>query len=230
MPETITAKQLIRTGNLVDLPILDAGEQGYATDANRLFIGNTSISQTGDSETVEFNFGVDLDLVYKYVVTVDGAEVTNYTVDNFVIEFAEAPAAVPIVLYYNTEQLTYVPDREDDPTRKLTLYSTAGATQTIDAVTIDYNRYDNCEITYSIREVLSGNSRLGKLNISLNNNNTATIDDQYTVTNDDLLPHVFGVSVPTSPDTVFTLQYSTTSEAQVEFSYKTNYWSSNTQS
>lgn len=38
-----------RTGNLVDLPQLDDGEFGFATDAKRLFIGKT----TGDIENIE---------------------------------------------------------------------------------------------------------------------------------------------------------------------------------
>lgn len=44
MAITQTSKIQIRTGNLSDLPQLAVGELAYATDANRLFIGNDSTS------------------------------------------------------------------------------------------------------------------------------------------------------------------------------------------
>ena len=44
--ETKIQKQ--RSGNLAQLPILLAGELGYALDAKRLFIGNTAELQDGD--------------------------------------------------------------------------------------------------------------------------------------------------------------------------------------
>ena len=57
--ETKIQKQ--RSGNLAQLPILLAGELGYALDAKRLFIGNTAELQDGNGTKTDFTFGVDLD-------------------------------------------------------------------------------------------------------------------------------------------------------------------------
>lgn len=66
------AKIQIRKGAIADLPILDAGEMGYATDVQRLFIGNNTIARSGNGATTEFDFGVDFDSLPLYQFTIDG--------------------------------------------------------------------------------------------------------------------------------------------------------------
>jgi hypothetical protein len=44
---TTVAKLQVRRGNQTDLPVLDEGEFGYASDTQRLFIGNTFETFTG---------------------------------------------------------------------------------------------------------------------------------------------------------------------------------------
>ena len=62
---TETKIQKQRSGNLSDLPILLAGELGYALDAKRLFIGNANVSLDADGVATEFNFGVDFTIIDK---------------------------------------------------------------------------------------------------------------------------------------------------------------------
>jgi hypothetical protein len=73
---TVISKILVRQGALSDLPILSAGELGYATDRQRLFIGNPAISRTitsvtesvtdtGSEYITTVNHGIDLDNLYS---------------------------------------------------------------------------------------------------------------------------------------------------------------------
>jgi hypothetical protein len=50
--ETIVAKLQVRRGALDDLPILDPGELGYATDFRRLFIGNDPVTFVGNGSII----------------------------------------------------------------------------------------------------------------------------------------------------------------------------------
>ena len=131
------SKIQVRKGNLADLPILDAGELGYATDKKRLFIGNVAPATiTANGSDVDFSFGVDLDNLrgvdgVPYLVTVDDADASGqYTITNSgsTITFGSAPANNAVIkLQYNTELLTYIPDRGDDNVTSVSLDTTGGA-------------------------------------------------------------------------------------------------------
>lgn len=53
--ETVIAKIQLRRGDFDDLPVLSEAELGYATDYDRLFIGNKPVTFQGDGVTREFN-------------------------------------------------------------------------------------------------------------------------------------------------------------------------------
>jgi hypothetical protein len=53
--ETVIAKIQLRRGDFDDLPVLSEAELGYATDYDRLFIGNKPVTFKGDGVTREFN-------------------------------------------------------------------------------------------------------------------------------------------------------------------------------
>lgn len=98
--ETKIQKQ--RSGNLAQLPILLAGELGYALDAKRLFIGNTAELQDGNGTKTDFTFGVDLDNISAstYKITVDTVvklDATDYTVDNFTVAFIRSLSPISSV-------------------------------------------------------------------------------------------------------------------------------------
>jgi len=222
---TVKSKIILKQGNIVDLPILDAGEQGYATDVNRLFIGNPVIMATvaDVAGVLTAAVPVDLDLVQKYEVWFGQLNITPTTeVDNFVLTINDAAVSAgdEIVVKYNTEILTYQPDREMDTPQTITLIGSNSAN--ITAVSFAEERYNNAEIKYSLRDDINNHVRTGTMTITLFNG-THNIMDNYVTDNHDLMPHVFGGSVV---DGVFILNYSTLSTANTEFTYVTNYWKS----
>ena len=72
---SVVAQIKVRQGNLADLPILQPGEFGYATDTSRLYIGNVPpTAQAGDGTTTIFTFNqIDTDS--------DGTTDNNATLD-----------------------------------------------------------------------------------------------------------------------------------------------------
>ena len=224
MAETI-AKIKVRQGNLADLPILSPGEQGYALDANRMFVGNlVATLGSGTGSQTEFGCSVDLDIVPVYEVRVNGSVVNpaEYTIDNSgtVISFAAAPAlGESVELAYNTEILTYQPDREDDVPTEVTLEAPS---TTIPQLAIDQTRYNNGEIKYSIRDDINGHVRTGTVTFALMNG-TARLSDNYVVCDDAHLPHEFS---GTWNGDVYTFNATTTSTEEVTLTFITNLWKS----
>ena len=248
MPEPIIAKQRVRTGNLVDLPILSIGEQGYATDSRRMFIGNPAITLAGDGEQQAFNFGVDLEGTYRYEVYVDGATVNNYTItdDGETVNFTTPPGpGTDVTLKYNTEILTYEPDRNTDVARKVTLPPVSQVTP-IAEVNIDMYTSDNIELKYSLRGtdgirngVITITAARGGLDNDELSGRGFIISDRYDVHNNtpdgSTLDHVFGcnvvqkvISVEDGQDPIYAdmleLNYTTTATNNAQFSFKEDSW------
>ena len=74
MPDTRISKIQVRRGSIADLPLLDAGEFGYATDEQRLFIGNESLTiGSGDGSNTVFTmpstslYPADLEAPVSYI-------------------------------------------------------------------------------------------------------------------------------------------------------------------
>ena len=125
----------VRNGNIADLPILEPGEFGYATDVQRLFIGNNTVTRSGDGVTTAFTFtNLDFDaddtnvvnstldfgtnLVYAIYIDDGNGDViqqnpTDYTVSHSVITFTNPPALTDTIkLKYNTEVKTQSPNSD----------------------------------------------------------------------------------------------------------------------
>ena len=222
---TETKIQKQRSGNLSDLPILLAGELGYALDAKRLFIGNANVSLDADGVATEFNFGVDLDTAsgvsYSvYVGTVLQVESVDYTKSDYIFTFTSAPTVGTgnIVLKYNSEIFLFEPDVGLDAPGSYTITSTSGAMP----IAFDGTRYDNADIRYSLRNS-TGHIRKGELSIAVNaSTNTHTISDNYTTdanTAGSLLDHVFTGNMSAG---VFTLQYTTTDTENADLAWLSN--------
>jgi hypothetical protein len=219
------AVQQQRGGNLADLPILLAGEFGYALDAKRLFIGNTTASLNGDGATVAFSFGVDLDHAAgeSYKLYVDDAlqtESVHYTKSNLVYTFTTAPASGTgnIELKYNSEVYLFEPDVGLDVPGLVSISSASGTLP----IAFDGDRYDNADIRYSLRNAV-GHIRKGVLSIAVDvPTDTHTISDNYTnnaTTAGSLLDHVFTGTMVAG---IFTLQYTTTDTADANLSWLTD--------
>jgi hypothetical protein len=226
MADTI-AKIQLRKGVLADLPILDSGEMGYATDAQRLFIGNETITRTGDGTTTDFDFGIDFDPLVAYAITEDGTAINPASItklgDGTVVRITPAPAsASAVVLSYNTEVYTLSPDVGLDVPLSSTLTNQASATSA--GITIDPTRYDSVNIEYTLKHtthVRKGVIRIGIAGASGN----VTINDEHTSSTTTLLDHTFSGAWSGSP-AVWTLQYTATDTTATTFSYVTKNWKS----
>jgi hypothetical protein len=113
--ETIVAKLQVRRGALDDLPILDPGELGYATDVRRLFIGNDPVSFVGDGTMTTFTIRDSSIIPSQLSISVNGLLVDpgiEYVPVGTNIIFAVAPDNNAIITVgFNTEIKTQNSER-----------------------------------------------------------------------------------------------------------------------
>jgi hypothetical protein len=223
---TITATQRVRQGNLMDLPRLLPGEFGYATDVNKLFIGNLPITRTGDGNQTEFRMFVDLDDVvpesyFLYVDDVRQQIGADFQIDDDLIIFNSAPTGT-VTLYYNSEvTLKTAPEGIVENLPKVTNLEAHDplngdfTLNTLPAITIDGSRFNDVEIRYTLRSQ-SGGIRKGTLSISLLEY-TFDINDSYTTNVDEPdLGQVFGGQLTNG---VFVLNYKTSTEHSAQMTW-----------
>lgn len=77
MAITQISKIQVRTGNSANLPTLDSGEFGYATDTNQLYIGNPGATLPTDNTQVltlpaTVTPATDTTIAYKVPVEING--------------------------------------------------------------------------------------------------------------------------------------------------------------
>lgn len=233
----------VRNGNLADLPVLEKGEFGYATDYQRLFIGNDPILKSGAinplsgvlQTTFTFNtldldpddtsvsnstlqFGTNL----VYALYVDGIlqqPTVDYTVDHSVITFTSAPAdGAQIELKYNTEVITQSPESGNDVfVNKLALASASSVTAT--GLSIDSDIYNYIDIDYKLTN--SSGQRKGTISVSIDTSGSIMDDNYITNGLGTDLDHAFSGSIAGS---TFNLNYTGTDAA--DFSYTITNWKS----
>ena len=241
------AQMKVRQGNLSDLPILQAGEFGYALDVQRLYIGNTPSTQAGDGTTTVFTFqSVDTDndgtttnnavltfgqrLAYAVYLEESGTETlqangTDYTSSDSSITFTTAPTATQTVkVYYNTEVITSSPDSGSaiDPDSK-TLVATISGTPTNAGVAVDGNNYDFVDINYTLSNT-NGN-RKGTISVYIDaTGNSSTLDDSYVTSVNPASTDLDVIFTGVVASGVFNLQYTSTNNA--DMSYVITNWKS----
>lgn len=128
--ETIIAKLQLRRGELDDLPVLDEAELGYATDRNRLFIGNKSATFKGDGVTKEFLIRdatiipnqirvlVDGDESYYDQLATPGTPGYTHSFDGTKLIFGQPPSYnADIVISFNSEIQIFRQHSEKNVTR-----------------------------------------------------------------------------------------------------------------
>lgn len=196
----ITSKQQQRIGNLVDLPVgplngLLPGEFGYATDVQRLFIGNQPITIACDGVATQFTFNVDLNSMwqgsYRLYHTPTGGDAVDITstiqftdtqditvndVAGSIVVLSAAPAEGEITLYYNTELDTFTPDQSYDASYSREL--AAAATPETTHVLIPLTRYKKVKLDYSLEDG-NGFYRTGTLHISPLGTTDVLIKDEH---------------------------------------------------
>ena len=239
------AQMKVRQGNLADLPVLQPGEFGYALDQQRLYIGNTPVSQAGDGTTTLFTFPtVDTDndgttdnnvtLSFgsrvAYAVYIDDGTTetlqqtgTDYTASDSSITFTTAPGATETVkVYYNTEVMTSSPSSGSVIDSDGATLAASG-TATNAGIAVDGNNFNYVDIDYLLTNT-NGN-RKGTISVYIDaTGNTSTLQDTYQTsvnpTSTDL-DNVFSGVVAAG---VFNLQYTATNNA--DMSYVLTNWKS----
>lgn len=242
---SVVAQIKVRNGNLSDLPALAKGEFGYATDVQRLYIGNDPLTQTGDGSQTVFTFSqidtdtdgttdnnatLDFGNRVAYAVYIDDGTAetlqvngTDYTTQDSSITFTTAPTNGHIVkVYFNTEVITSSPDSgiAIDPDNR-TLAAAGSATNA--GIAVDGANYDYLDIEYILKN--ANGRRKGKISVSIDaTGNTSILEDNYVTSvappSTDLDNEFTGVVA----GGVFNLQYTATNAS--EMSYVLTNWKS----
>ena len=236
MTTTIVAKQLIRQGNLADMPILSPGEFGLAKDEQRLFLGQEPITgalyeSLSDATVAVLDFSVklngistllDLDEVNEYIILVnDSYEIpsANIAVNDtkFTVQHGLGYVPTPddkFELYYNKEITSY--RAESDSKLQSTLIEKSSPYGTPDATGIDFLSAVKNRITIEYYLYSPTDMRMGQLDIAIQGDNVSTITDNYN-SNSDILDVEFSVSNDGAG--VFSLDFDTTYAGQIQFDY-----------
>jgi hypothetical protein len=169
--ETVIAKIQLRRGDFDDLPVLDEAELGYATDANRLFIGNKKFTFRGDGVTREFflrdasiipsqiRVAIDDEIVYDTDIMAEGLhasapgvspEEINYvqTIEGSKILFARAPGSESeISVYCNSE----IKVNKQHPEKIAVMLDVTGDVMQNTNISWDVLRFNTAKMTYSYK-------------------------------------------------------------------------------
>lgn len=221
MADTRISKIKVRQGNFADLPILDSGEIGYATDDQRLFIGNTTIAVgTGNGVLTAFTVPSTLEVNAIRAVYVAGSEVAaaDYSITGTTLTFSTPPAnGSAITISFNSEiELVRHATRPDE----IELAANGNTADTgFSVATADYNVVFMDYTLESTNGVRMGQLRFGT-DVSAS---TSTIDDIFTEAG--AVDVVFNVDIGT-PGTM-KLQYTDSDNAIAKFKYTYQLWNTN---
>lgn len=236
MTTTIVAKQRIRRGNLVDMPVLSPGEFGLASDEQRLFLGQEPIrgtlyeSQTNATVAVlDFSTrtnGVstllDLEGVNEFVIRINGStEISsaNVTIDDTKFTVVHGLASTPtgtdvFELLYNKEVTSY--RAEDSNLLQSTLIEKSSPYGTSDATGIDFLSAVKNRISIEYYLYSPTDMRTGQLEIAIQGDTISSITDNYN-SNSDIIDVEFSIS--NNGAGVFSLDFDTTYTGQIQMDY-----------
>jgi len=219
MATTRISKVSVRKGNFSDLPMLDAGEIGYATDVRRLFIGNSSVSiGTGNGVLTQFTIPLALSKPNIVTVSVAGTQQSTsaYTISGTTITFGSAPTGA-ITANFNSEI-----DVVSDVTLPSSIELAANGSSANTGFQVDTQLYNIVVMDYTL-ESTSG-VRLGQLRFGTDTSaSTSTIDDNYTETA--AVGITFSVNIATA--NTMKLQYTDADNKICKFKYTYQLWNSN---
>lgn len=245
MSTTIISKQLIRKGDLMQMPFLSPGEFGLAKDEQRLFLGQEPIvgtlSTVNSDATVayvdfptKFNSAsksIDIDKAYQSsykIVIVDDQGVSTEilpadinTDSNGLLYFPHGLGVVPstetFTFYWNKEITSYVDDDGSSDGLKAIELTKQSPAGTPESTNIVFHSdvKNKISLEYSLHIPATAEFRSGTLNIFIQDNNTFTIKDSY-----DMNGVVLDVDFSIDPlNKEFTLMYDTTYVGTILFNY-----------
>lgn len=240
MTQTIISKNLIRRGNLNDMPILSPGEFGLAEDEQRLFLGQSPITGSlyeslSDSTLAVLDFStkfngvdtlLDLEEVNEFVVVVNRLTTTPLTVPSANITLNDTRFFVPhglgyvptpadtFELFYNKEITSY--RAETDTRLQSTYFEKTLAYGTPESTGIDFLSAVKNHITIEYFMHTATDMRKGQLDIGIQSNDIQSITDTYT-SNSGAIDVEF--SLVNDGAGLFTLYFDTTLTEQLQFNY-----------
>lgn len=220
MADTRISKIKVRQGNFADLPMLDPGEVGYATDDQRLFIGNTVVSVgTGNGVITTFTVPNTLPVPNGVIaVFVDNAQVNtaDYSIIGTTLTFASAPTGA-ITVNFNTEISI-----ERHETYPSSIQLPANGSNAATGFSIDTQQYNIVIIDYTLESV--NGVRVGQIRMATDTSaSTSAIDDNYTETA--AVDVTFGADI--SVANTLRLMYTDGDNAITKFKYTYQLWNSN---
>ena len=245
MSTTIISKQLIRKGNLMQMPFLSPGEFGLAKDEQRLFLGQEPIvgtlSTVNSDATVayvdfptKFNSAsksVDIDKAYQSsykIVIVDDQGVSTEilaadinTDSNGMLYFPHGLGVVPstetFTFYWNKEITSYVDDDAGQAGLKAVELTKQSPAGNDDLTNIIFHSdiRNKISLEYTLNIPDSAEFRSGTLDIFIQGDNFYTIKDSY-----DMNGTVLDVEFDIEPQNKeFILKYDTTYVGTILFNY-----------
>lgn len=223
MADTRISKIQIRQGNFADLPLLDVGELGYATDRHRLFIGNNIVNiGTGDGSTDVFYVPISLsDPTTILAVFLDGVQVNtgDYSTQGTTLTFATPPVlGTAITAKYNSE----IEISRFSATIPINSSLSANGNLAETGFSMDTTESDVVIMDYTLKT--ANGLRIGQMRFGTDTNGATTaIDDQYTQTG--TVNIVFSVDISTQDR--LKLLYTDNDNLQATFKYTYQLWNSN---
>lgn len=228
MADTLISKIQVRNGDIVDLPILSEAEMAYATDENRLFIGNIEYDVgTGTGSKTVFNIpstsnipipNTNIGFVKFYV---DGIERSDVTVGGTTVTFSVAPDnGTAITMNYNSEIILL---NSSVTPNALIMNASVVSSFEDTGFSFDTGIYDTMFMDYSVKlvdgtETVTG-YRMGELRVMVDTvGSTFKIDDEYNSMNNDTAVEFDG----RIDNGIFYLTYknNTTSAGQLKYTFK----------
>lgn len=220
MADTRISKIKVRQGNFADLPMLDPGEVGYATDDQRLFIGNTTINVgTGNGVLTEFVVPNTVPYPNGVLAVFDGGTQVNpadYSILGTTLTFATAPTGA-VTVNFNSEISI-----ERHETYPSSIELAANGSNAATGFSIDTTLYNIVIIDYTLES--SNGVRVGQIRMMTDTSaSTSAIDDNFTETA--TVDVVFGADI--SVANKLRLMYTDNANVITKFKYTYQLWNSN---
>ena len=218
MATTKISRILFRRGDMIDLPLLNEGEPGYATDKQRLFIGNPLQTFTAASPpllTYTIDARVSRSTVKVLVNDVPKNPGIDYTITGLILTFASGilTAGDTIKVGFNSEI-----DVEQNEEYTRVFQFNATVTDEDSGFLFDSTIFNTCVVDYSIKNA-SGEMSIGALRILYDGINPPVFDNDFLET----APTGITFSVVKVSDDII-LKYSNSLSSTAKFYYNAKLW------
>ena len=215
---TKISRILFRRGDMIDLPLLNEGEPGYATDKQRLFIGNplqTFLVPDPVVLTYTLEARVARSTVKVLVNDTPKTPGTDYTITGITLTFASGILAIgdTIKVGFNSEI-----DVEQNEEYTRVLQFNASVTDEDTGFLFDGTIFNTCVVNFSIKNA-SGVMSVGTIRMLYDGTNPPVFDNDFLETASTGI--TFSV-VKVSDDII--LKYTNSLSSTAKFYYNAKLW------